>query len=57
MHHHYLKGPLFCGHCHSTGITQRLIIQHTGNRHGVEYRYFFCRGKQSHDCPTRYISV
>ncbi|MDI5979265.1 recombinase family protein [Amycolatopsis magusensis] len=29
VHHHYLKGTLYCGHCHQAGTTGRTIIQHT----------------------------
>ena len=40
VHHHYLKGSLFCGRCAEHGITQRLIIQHTVNSRGTAYTYF-----------------
>lgn len=32
VHHHYLKGTLYCGHCHQAGTTGRMIIQHTVTR-------------------------
>lgn len=57
IHHHYLKGSLFCGRCQRTGVTQRMIIQHTVNRRGNEYTYFFCRNKQNGTCPSPYINV
>jgi hypothetical protein len=32
VHHHYLKGSLFCGRCEQAGSTQRMIIvPHQGN--------------------------
>lgn len=31
VHHHYLKGSVFCGRCRRAGINQRLNIQHTVN--------------------------
>jgi len=57
VHHHYLKGSLFCGRCKQAGITQRLIIQHTVNSRGSEYTYFFCRNKQDGSCPTPHVNV
>lgn len=57
VHHHYLKGSLFCGRCAEHGNTQRLIIQHTVNSRGNEYTYFFCRNKQEGTCPTPHINV
>lgn len=55
VHHHYLKGSLFCGRCERAGITQRMIIQHTVNSRGSEYTYFFCRNKQEGTCPTPHV--
>lgn len=40
VHHHYLKGTLYCGHCHQAGTTGRMIIQHTVTRRGDEYTYY-----------------
>ncbi len=57
VHHHYLKGSLFCDNCHERGITQRLIIQHTVNPRGYEYTYFFCRNTQNGTCPTPHVNV
>ncbi|GAA5102878.1 hypothetical protein GCM10025762_02850 [Haloechinothrix salitolerans] len=57
VHHHYLKGSLFCGRCRHAGITQRMTIQHTVNSKGTEYLYFFCRGRQSHICDAPHINV
>lgn len=39
VHHHYLKGSIYCGKCGS-----RLCITKAKNRHGTEYMYFFCLG-------------
>ncbi|WP_433657987.1 recombinase family protein [Nocardia sp. CA-128927] len=57
VHHHYLKGSLFCGLCHRAGITQRMIVQHTTNSRGAEYTYFFCRNKQNGSCQAPHINV
>ncbi|WP_233621436.1 recombinase family protein [Amycolatopsis sp. WAC 04182] len=56
-HHHYLKGTLYCGHCHQTSATGRMIIQHTVTRHRDEYTYFFCRNRQQANCPAPYVNV
>lgn len=56
--HHYLKGTLFCGKCFSdSGVIRRMIIQRAIGRHGGEYRYFFCRGVQTHVCDAPYSNV
>jgi site-specific DNA recombinase len=41
VHHHYLKGSVWCATCGS-----RLCITKTTNRHGQRYEYFFCVGRQ-----------
>ncbi|MCG3757109.1 recombinase family protein [Amycolatopsis sp. Poz14] len=56
-HHHYLKGTLYCGYCHHTGISGRMIIQHTVTRRRDEYTYFFCRNRQQGNCPAPYVNV
>jgi hypothetical protein len=57
VHHHYLKGTVFCGECHRSGRSGRLILQHTVNRHGTSYDYFFCRNRQHHTCQAPYIDA
>ena len=57
IHHHYLKGSLFCGRCEQAGRTGRLIIQRAINRHGTTYMYFFCRNKQVRTCSTPHINM
>jgi site-specific DNA recombinase len=57
VHHHYLKGTVFCGECHRSGRSGRLILQHTVNRHGTAYDYFFCRNRQNHTCQAPYINA
>jgi hypothetical protein len=52
VHHHYLKGSLFCGRCQRDGIKRRMIIQRTINSKGAEYLYFFCRGRQKGLCQA-----
>lgn len=34
-----------------------MITQHTVNRFGAEYTYFFCRNKQNKTCATPHINV
>lgn len=56
--HHYLKGSLFDGHCWERDhVIRRMIIQRATGRHGGEYRYFFCRGVQSHVCDAPYSNL
>lgn len=57
VHHHYLKGSLFCGRCKQAGVTQRMIVQHTVNSRGAEYTYFFCRNRQNGTCQAPHINV
>lgn len=57
VHHHYLKGTLYCGHCHQASNTGRMIIQHTVTRRRDEYTYFFCRNRQQGTCPAPYANV
>lgn len=57
VHHHYLKGSVFCGRCRRAGITQRMIIQRTVNRHGTECLYFFCRNKRDGTCQAPHVHV
>ena len=57
VHHHYLKGSLFCGRCKRAGITQRMILQHTVNSRGTEYTYFFCRNKQDGSCSSPHVNA
>lgn len=48
-HHHYLAGTLFCGSCGG-----RLMYSRIRNRHGTEYEYFLCIGKQHGSCGQPY---
>jgi hypothetical protein len=57
VHHHYLKGSVYCGYCRRAGKTERLAIQRTVNRHGYEYLYFFCRNKRDGICPVHIYQV
>ena len=56
VHHHYLKGSLWCGACHDRGRESRMILQNTVRR-GTDYSYFFCRARQQHGCPVRYLDT
>ena len=58
VHHHELKGSLFCGSCRRCrGDRRRMIVQHATNRHGNVYRYFFCNGRFDHICEMPYIPI
>ncbi len=57
VHHHYLKGSLFCERCRQAGITQRLILQRTVNARGTEYLYFFCRNRQNGSCRAPHVNI
>ncbi len=54
VHHHYLKGSVFCGHCGA-----RLIVDHKTNRHGTRYEYFICSGRHERrtDCQQRAMPI
>ncbi len=51
---HYLKGTVFCGQCGS-----RLCISYNRGRHGTEYDYFFCIGRQKGrtTCQQRHLRI
>jgi site-specific DNA recombinase len=51
-HNHYLKGLVWCGRC-----GYRLIVQRAVGRHGGEYFYFICRGRQEGLCDLPSIPV
>lgn len=57
VHHHYLKGSLFCGRCKRAGRTGRMILQHVVNARGTLYTYFFCRNTQTGRCDAPHINV
>ncbi|GAB2694244.1 hypothetical protein GCM10027089_14650 [Nocardia thraciensis] len=54
VHQHHLKGGLFCGRCHRTGRTARLIYTEVTGR-GGRYGYFVCRGRQEGLCDLPYL--
>ena len=56
-HPHYLKGSIWCGHCHDSGHEARLLIQRSTGRSGGEYYYFFCSRKQDDACTSRYTQI
>jgi site-specific DNA recombinase len=57
VHHHYLKGSLWCGRCHDKGVESRLILTKVKG-HGGEYWYFFCATRQEkRDCDSPYIRI
>lgn len=52
VHHHYLKGLLWCARCE-----QRFIVQRAKGQGGGIYYYFFCRGRQERVCDHPYVPV
>jgi site-specific DNA recombinase len=50
VHHHYLKGTVFCGRCE-----RRLVITYAKG----QYLYSFCSGRRSRSnpCPQRHVLV
>jgi site-specific DNA recombinase len=48
LHHHWLKGTVYCGAC-----GKRLIYTRAKNRHGTTYEYFYCVGRQHYDRSCR----
>ena len=52
VHHHYLKGMLFCDRCH-----QRLIVLRGKSHTGALYFYYYCRGRQEHQCGLPLLPV
>ncbi|WP_216896113.1 zinc ribbon domain-containing protein [Nocardia alni] len=58
VHHHYLKGSLFCGKDRVDGVVRRMIIQRTPGRHGGDYWYFFCIGNQKNaGCHSPHLNA
>jgi site-specific DNA recombinase len=54
VHHHYLKGSIWCGCCES-----RLIVCNAKSRSGTIYPYFICIGRQrdAASCTQRALSI
>ena len=54
IHHHYLKGTVFCGRCGS-----RLIVSHNRGQNGTIYPYFICIGRQQRrtDCTQKAVLI
>ncbi|URM93997.1 recombinase family protein [Actinomadura madurae] len=57
VHHHYLKGTVFCGCCWRNSVTQRLVIQQVVKRDGSQYSYFFCRRRRDGSCTAPHIGT
>ena len=53
-HPHYLKGTVFCGTCGT-----RMGVTKIKNRHGSEYDYFYCLGRQKRtaSCSQKYVAM
>lgn len=57
VHHHYLKGFLFCDRCHQQDRTSRLIFAEVTGRGGIKYQYFVCRGREDGLCNLPHLRV
>ena len=57
VHHHYLKGFLFCDRCHRQERTSRLIFAEVTGRGGAKYQYFVCRGREDGLCNLPHLRV
>ena len=57
VHHHYLKGTLYCQRCHEAGRTSRLIFTEGLSHNGTRYGYFKCRGRQEGVCDLPHLPV
>lgn len=57
VHHHYLKGSVWCGRCHRHGRISRLIVTKAVGRRGTEYFYFKCRGNQEGFCDLPHLPI
>jgi site-specific DNA recombinase len=54
VHHHYLKGTIWCGHCGS-----RLCVSYSKGKLGTIYPYYFCVGRQQRrtTCMLKYRPI
>ena len=54
VHHHHLKGSLFCGHCKT-----RMIVSNAKSRSGKIYPYFVCSGRHEkrNDCMMKAVLI
>ena len=61
IHHHYLKGSIFCGKQHEDGTVcgARLIVTNARSRSGRIYPYFTCIGRQRDplSCSQRAVLI
>lgn len=57
VHHHYLRGFLFCDRCHRQGRQSRMLFTYGRGRSGDRWAYFFCRGRQQGLCDLPFLPV
>ncbi|WP_433579703.1 zinc ribbon domain-containing protein [Nocardia brasiliensis] len=57
VHHHFLKGLLFCDRCHQRERPSRLIFAEVTGRGGIKYQYFVCRGREDNLCNLPHLRV
>jgi site-specific DNA recombinase len=56
VHHHYLRGLIFCQRCQQRGVTSQLVYTEAEG-HGGVYEYFFCARRKSGECDLPYLTV
>jgi site-specific DNA recombinase len=52
VHNHYLKGTVWCARCQ-----RRLMVMRGKSKTGDLHFYYFCRGRQLHDCDLPYLPI
>lgn len=58
IHHHLLKGTLYCGRCYKQrGVRRRMVLHRAVGSNGTEYFYYFCMGIQDHTCDAPFTST
>ncbi len=56
VHHHYLRGLIFCQRCKRRGVTSQLVYTEVEG-HGGMYEYFFCARRKTGECDLPYLSM
>jgi site-specific DNA recombinase len=55
VHHHYLKGTIYCGICEDSKREGGRMIQSRAEGRGGTYEYFFCTHRLRRICESRYV--
>ncbi|BCT76452.1 recombinase [Sinomonas cyclohexanicum] len=56
VHHHYLKGQLYCQRCHENGQLSRLVFTEAIGSGGT-YQYFVCLQRKHGACDLPYLAA